>query len=68
LKHFLLISNDGKPEQRSWDIARGRASSFVFMQRFFWQMRPSFYFFSNNSKTAGHRNMKFSRNIGIYQS
>jgi len=47
--------------------ARG-ASSFVFTQRFFWQMSPSFHFFANNSKAAGRRKLKFSHNVDIHQS
>jgi len=29
---------------------------------------PSFHFFANNSKTTGRRKLKFSHNVGIYQS
>jgi len=43
-------------------------SSFIFTQRFFWQMSPSFFFFANNSKTAGRRKLMFLYNVGIHQS
>jgi len=39
------------------------ASSFVFTQRFFWKMSPSFHFFVNNFKMAGRRKLKFSHNV-----
>jgi len=44
------------------------ASSFVFTQRFFWQMSQKFHFFANKCKTAGRRKLKFSHNVGIHQS
>jgi len=55
------------PSCHYWDIARA-ASSFVFTQRFFWQMSSSFHFFANNSNTAGRRKLKFSHNVGVHQS